>query len=72
MVISQNAADGLSPFKPFRELCQGAKRPWLTALDKGRHQLLCEILFFFLVFLPFLGLLPRHMEVPRLEVESEL
>ena len=23
---------------------------------------------FFLVFLPFLGLLPRHMEVPRLEV----
>jgi len=27
---------------------------------------------FFFVFLPFLGLLPRHMEVPRLGVESEL
>ena len=28
--------------------------------------------FLVVVFLPFLGLLPRHMEVPRLEVESEL
>ena len=28
--------------------------------------------FFFLVFLPFQGPLLRHMEVPRLEVESEL
>jgi len=28
--------------------------------------------FFFLVFLPFLGPLLRHMEVPRLGVESEL
>ena len=28
--------------------------------------------FFFLVFLPFLGLYLRHMEVPRLRVESEL
>ena len=27
--------------------------------------------FFFFVFLPFLGLLPRHMEVPRLGVELE-
>ena len=25
-----------------------------------------------LFFLPFLGLLPQHMEVPRLGVESEL
>ena len=37
-----------------------------------------SIVFFFVlfcfvfVFLPFLGLLPQHMEVPRLEVESEL
>ena len=29
-------------------------------------------LFIYLVFLPFLGLLPRHLEVPRLGVESEL
>ena len=28
--------------------------------------------FFFLVFLPFLGQLPWHMEVPRLGVELEL
>ena len=28
--------------------------------------------FFFFVFLPFLRLLPRHMEVPRLGVQSEL
>ena len=28
--------------------------------------------FFFFVFLPFLGPLPWHMEVPRLGVESEL
>ena len=27
---------------------------------------------YFFVFLPFLGLLPRPMEVPRLGVESEL
>ena len=27
---------------------------------------------FFLVFLPFLGPLPWHMEVPRREVELEL
>ena len=30
------------------------------------------ILFYFFVFLPFLGLLPGHMEVPRLGVQSEL
>ena len=29
-------------------------------------------LFFFFVFLPFLGPLPRHMEVPRLGVKLEL
>ena len=28
--------------------------------------------FFFLVFLAFLGPLPRHMDIPRLGVESEL
>ena len=36
----------------------------------GRHRLLHFCVFF--VFLPFLGPLPRHMEVPRLGVESEL
>jgi len=28
--------------------------------------------FFVCVFLPFLGLLPQHMDVPRIGVESEL
>ena len=38
------------------------------------HQNCTQIffLFFFFVFLPFLGLLMRHMEVPRLGVQSEL
>ena len=31
-----------------------------------------EFFFFLFVFLPFLGLLPQHMEDPRLGVESEL
>ena len=31
-----------------------------------------KLIFFFFVFLPFLGPLPRHMEVPRLGVLSEL
>ena len=30
-----------------------------------------ELVFFFFVFLPFLGPLPRHMEVPRLGVKLE-
>ena len=30
------------------------------------------VLFYFFVFLPFLGPLPRHTEVPRLGVKSEL
>ena len=29
-------------------------------------------IFYFLVFLPFLWPFPRHMEVPRLGIESEL
>ena len=30
-----------------------------------------KLSFFFLVFFPFLGPLPRHTEVPRLGVQSE-
>ena len=36
-------------------------------MDKG-----VAMVFFFFVFLLFLGPLPLHMEVPRLGVESEL
>ena len=46
-------------------------------LLKGRRMdlpLELYTLFFFnlFIFLPFLGLLPRHLEVPRLGVKSEL
>ena len=39
--------------------------------DRSQHFYLF-LFFYFFVFLPFLGPLPRHMEVPRLGVESEL
>ena len=42
--------------------------PYIHTLLRGF--LFCFVLFF--VFLPFLGPLPQHMEVPRLGVESEL
>ena len=38
---------------------------------KGFFIFVCLFVCLF-VFLPFLGLLPRHMEVPRLGVQSEL
>ena len=47
---------------PEKLLIQWMLRPYLTWL----------FLSFFFFFLSFLGLLPRHMEVSRLEVESEL
>ena len=42
---------------------------------KHQHSRIVHNLFYFilfLVFLLFLGPLPRHMEVPRLGIESEL
>ena len=40
-------------------------RRWdLSDVVKSRSQ----FLFFFFVFLPFVGPLPRHMEIPRLGV----
>ena len=41
-------------------------------LDKVKSILICFSFVLFFVFLPFLGPLLRHMEVPRLGVESEL
>ena len=38
----------------------------------SRKQQYKAIFYFIFVFLPFLGLLRRHMEVPRLGVELEL
>ena len=53
--------------------------PFQCGIYKGYHEWLKQILFylftlsfFFLVFLPFLGPLLRHMEVRRLGVGSEL
>ena len=42
---------------------------WAADTLKAETQ---NFFFFFLVFLPFLGPLPQHMEVRRLGVESEL
>ena len=38
--------------------------------SRSPHKEDCSFFFFLLVFLPFPWPLPRHMEVPRLEVES--
>ena len=40
---------------------------WLVS-----HSFLLFYFYLFFVFLSFLGLLPQHMEIPRLGVESEL
>ena len=64
----------LYPLLFFSVLDPGAINPHLKSLA------LCEsflffvfcFLFFFFVFLPFLGLLPWHMEVPRPGVQLEL
>ena len=51
------------------------KKKTLALIRKNRHSKLLSgflFLFFFFVFLPFLGLPLWHMEVPRLGVESEL
>ena len=45
------------------------RAPAKTSLSKARSQ---SFFFFFLVFLPFLGLLPRPTELPRLGVQLEL
>ena len=44
---------------------------WFQMRYLMSFKLVFSFLFFF-VFLPFLGLLLRHMEVPRLGIESEL
>ena len=55
-----------------------ASCPKLLPLTKGDPYLSLSLHLYkkfsmlYFVFLPFLGLLPRHMEVLRLGVESEL
>ena len=66
--------EAVPPESPLPE--RPSEKPVTTWMPgrETRHvtKWLIKIVFFSLVFLPFLGLLPRHMEVPRLEVESEL
>ena len=51
----------------------GAFLCFSNRLAKGLHVYQnAKIFFFFCLFAIFLGRLPWHMEVPRLEVESEL
>ena len=52
-------------------LLSGQKYPNRNGLG-GYSFFLFLFFFFFCLFLPFLGPLPWHMEVPRLEVELEL
>ena len=44
---------------------------YLIERGKGKRETVLFI-FIFLVFLLFLGPLPRHVEIPRLGVQSEL
>ena len=44
----------------------------LYHLDPLLEDIIYLFIYLFIVFLPFLGLLLRHMEVPRLGVEWEL
>ena len=46
--------------------------PFISALSAMFLWVYLNNLPFFFVFLPFLGLLLQHMEIPRLGVESEL
>ena len=41
-------------------------------MDWGQVMGIWQVFFFFFFFFVFLGLFPRHLEVPRLGVESEL
>ena len=58
--------------------CRDAANPVAPPLELPDTDFCMEIIFllfiylFIFVFLPFLGPLLRHMEVPRLGVESEL
>ena len=57
-----------------RESCHQLLPIWKVGRgeEKGGRKSFFVCLFVCFVFLPFLGPLPRHMEVPRLGVESEL
>ena len=63
LVLSEPETRGEQPHLTPQTLWPGS--PPHTHTPKGNF-------FFFFVFLPFLGPLPRHFEVPMLGVESEL
>ena len=68
---------GLKKLSSIRGLCKLNISYTSELLPKGdilEEWFMCQSFFFFFFFgfLPFLGPLPRHMEVPRLGVESEL
>ena len=45
---------------------------FVSTVPQWELHIVCRLFFFFFVFLPFLGLLQRHVEVPMLGIEVEL
>ena len=72
---SEVIINSISPYKKVSKATNavpgnGVRHGDLTV--KPGLSFLVSLSFFFFVFLPFLGPLQRHMEVPRLGVKSEL
>ena len=56
----------------FRHVFPTCTTSLAMLVDSMHYTLHKSINFFIFIFLPFLGPHPQHMEVPRLEVESDL
>ena len=83
IAVAQAAAEALIQHLVWELSCaRGAairrkkEKKKVTAMPEERRRLRKDLkrpfFFFLFVFLPFLGPLPKHMEFPRLGVQSEL
>ena len=75
--VDTDLVSWLSPHDPNSVVTKSAKKlrsnnagAW--ADPRGPRVFLVVFFLFFFLVLPFLGPLPRHIEVPRLEIESKL
>jgi len=59
-------------FRYLRAPQPGFQQQQVSAFIFLSLEVLKIFFFFFFVFLPYLGPIPQHMEIPRLGVESEL